>query len=153
MFVRSRDEKGKEFLEFATALNVSAGGALVAVRRSTALSAGFPRNSQRTPSQRCRSSQSISNRARPICPRNPRGGLSSDRLKIFPSAPESHSRTPARSKETCFSGVKIFSYRQSQFRAVISSFLACICVFAIFLPLPFKHHLALELGHRSKYAD
>jgi len=39
MFVRSRDEKGKEFLEFATALNVSAGGALVAVRRSLPLSA------------------------------------------------------------------------------------------------------------------
>ncbi len=34
VFVRSHDEKGKEFLEFATALNVSAGGALVAVRRS-----------------------------------------------------------------------------------------------------------------------
>ena len=34
VFVRSRDEKGKEFLEFATALNVSAGGMLVAVRRS-----------------------------------------------------------------------------------------------------------------------
>ena len=34
VFVRSRDEKGKEFLEFATALNISAGGALVAVRRS-----------------------------------------------------------------------------------------------------------------------
>src|SRR5256885_9174410 len=34
VFVRSRDEKGKEFLEFATALNVSAGGALVAVRRA-----------------------------------------------------------------------------------------------------------------------
>ncbi len=34
VFVRSRDEKGKEFLEFATALNVSAGGALVAIRRS-----------------------------------------------------------------------------------------------------------------------
>ena len=34
VFVRSRDEKGKEFLEFATALNVSAGGALVVVRRS-----------------------------------------------------------------------------------------------------------------------
>lgn len=33
VFVRSRDEKGKEFLEFATALNVSAGGALIAVRR------------------------------------------------------------------------------------------------------------------------
>jgi len=29
VFVRSRDEKGKEFLEFATALNVSAGGALI----------------------------------------------------------------------------------------------------------------------------
>ncbi len=34
VFVRSRDEKGKEFLEFATALNVSAGGMLVAVRRT-----------------------------------------------------------------------------------------------------------------------
>src|ERR1700686_3365288 len=33
VFVRSRDEKGREFLEFATALNVSAGGMLVAVRR------------------------------------------------------------------------------------------------------------------------
>jgi c-di-GMP-binding flagellar brake protein YcgR len=34
VFVRSRDEKGKEFLEFATALNVSAGGMLVAVRKT-----------------------------------------------------------------------------------------------------------------------
>jgi hypothetical protein len=34
VFVRSRDEKGKDFIEFATAVNVSAGGALVAVRRS-----------------------------------------------------------------------------------------------------------------------
>ncbi len=34
IFVRSKDEKGKDFLEFATAMNVSAGGALVAVRRS-----------------------------------------------------------------------------------------------------------------------
>ena len=34
IFVRSRDEQGKDFLEFATAMNVSAGGALVAVRRS-----------------------------------------------------------------------------------------------------------------------
>ena len=39
VFVRSRDEKGKEFLEFATALNVSAGGALVAVRRSLPMAA------------------------------------------------------------------------------------------------------------------
>jgi c-di-GMP-binding flagellar brake protein YcgR len=34
IFVRSRDENGKESLEFATAMNVSAGGVLVAVRRS-----------------------------------------------------------------------------------------------------------------------
>jgi hypothetical protein len=34
VFVRSRDDKGKEFLEFATSLNVSAGGMLVAIRRS-----------------------------------------------------------------------------------------------------------------------
>ena len=39
VFVRSKDEKGKEFLEFATALNVSAGGALVAVRRLLPLAA------------------------------------------------------------------------------------------------------------------
>jgi len=39
VFVRSRDENGKEFLEFATALNVSAGGALVAVRRAVPLAA------------------------------------------------------------------------------------------------------------------
>ena len=34
VFVRSCDANGKEFLEFATALNVSAGGMLVAMRRS-----------------------------------------------------------------------------------------------------------------------
>lgn len=39
VFVRNCDENGKEFLEFATALNVSAGGVLVAVRRSLPLSA------------------------------------------------------------------------------------------------------------------
>ncbi len=31
--MRGVDERGKEFLEFATALNVSAGGALLACRR------------------------------------------------------------------------------------------------------------------------
>jgi len=38
VFVRSRDKTGKEVLEFATALNISATGALVAVRRSLPLS-------------------------------------------------------------------------------------------------------------------
>ncbi len=33
VFIRGTDEEGKEFLEFATALNISAGGALVATRR------------------------------------------------------------------------------------------------------------------------
>ena len=33
IFVRSQDDGGKDFLEFATALNVSAGGALIAVHR------------------------------------------------------------------------------------------------------------------------
>jgi len=33
VFVRGRDSEGKEFLEFATALNISAGGALLATRR------------------------------------------------------------------------------------------------------------------------
>jgi len=33
VFVRGRDSEGKEFLEFATALNISASGALLATRR------------------------------------------------------------------------------------------------------------------------
>ena len=33
VFVRGRDESAKEFVEFATAINVSAGGMLVAIRR------------------------------------------------------------------------------------------------------------------------
>lgn len=33
IFVRGADGEGKEFLEFATALNISAGGALLATRR------------------------------------------------------------------------------------------------------------------------
>jgi len=39
VFVRSKEPGGKELLEFATALNISAGGALLAVRRSLPLSA------------------------------------------------------------------------------------------------------------------
>lgn len=39
VFVRSQPEADKEFLEFATALNVSAGGMLVAVRRAIPSSA------------------------------------------------------------------------------------------------------------------
>ena len=34
VFVRSRDDNGKDSLEFATAMNISAGGALVVVRRT-----------------------------------------------------------------------------------------------------------------------
>jgi len=34
VFVRTRDGNGKDSLEFATAVNISAGGALVVVRRS-----------------------------------------------------------------------------------------------------------------------
>ena len=39
VFVRSQAEPDKEFLEFATAINVSAGGMLVAIRRSIPSSA------------------------------------------------------------------------------------------------------------------
>ncbi len=39
VFIRSRDESGKDCLEFATAINISAGGALVVVRRSLPKSA------------------------------------------------------------------------------------------------------------------
>jgi hypothetical protein len=33
MFIRGVDERGKEFLEFGTAVNICAGGALLATRR------------------------------------------------------------------------------------------------------------------------
>jgi len=39
VFVRARDESGKDSLEFATAINISPGGALVVVRRSLPQSA------------------------------------------------------------------------------------------------------------------
>ncbi len=39
VFVRGRDERGAEFLEFATALNVSAGGILLVSRRDLSISA------------------------------------------------------------------------------------------------------------------
>lgn len=46
VFVRGIDQEGKEFLEFATALNISAGGILLATRRnlpkSTSLSLEIP---------------------------------------------------------------------------------------------------------------
>ncbi len=38
VFVRGKDSEGKEFLEFATALNISAGGALLATHRLLPLS-------------------------------------------------------------------------------------------------------------------
>jgi c-di-GMP-binding flagellar brake protein YcgR len=41
VFVRARDEQGKDILEFATALNVSAGGMLVAVRRALPVAASI----------------------------------------------------------------------------------------------------------------
>ena len=39
VFVRTRDANGKDSLEFATAINISAGGAMVVVRRSLPKSA------------------------------------------------------------------------------------------------------------------
>lgn len=39
IFVRTKEPEGRESLEFATALNVSAGGMLLAVRRSLPISA------------------------------------------------------------------------------------------------------------------
>jgi hypothetical protein len=41
VFVRGVDDTGKEFLEFATALNISAGGVLLATRRSIPKSANL----------------------------------------------------------------------------------------------------------------
>lgn len=61
IFARGQDERGKEFLEFTTTLNISAGGALLAMRRylppDTSISleipaAPLPRLSSRPPTVR-----------------------------------------------------------------------------------------------------
>ena len=79
-----------------------------------ALSAGFAGNSQRTLSHRRRTSQSFPHGARPSGPDHTRRGLPPDWIEVLPSSPESRLATSTRSKESCFFGVKIFSYSQSQ---------------------------------------
>ena len=79
-----------------------------------ALGAGFARNTQRTLSHRRRSSQSFSHGARSIGPDHPRRGLPPDWIEVLPSSPESRLATSTRSKESCFFGVKMFSYAKSR---------------------------------------
>ena len=78
-----------------------------------ALGAGFAGNPQRTVSHRRRTSQSFPHGARPSGPDHTRRGLPSDWIEVLPSFAESRRFTPTRPKESCFFGVKIFSYSQS----------------------------------------
>jgi hypothetical protein len=63
VFVRSKDDKGKDSLEFATAVNISAGGALVIVRRSLGRSSPI---SLEIPSAPIGSADGICRPSRPI---------------------------------------------------------------------------------------
>ncbi len=109
VFVRSRDAKGTEFLEFATALNVSAGGMLVAIRRvlpaivqlrleipsaPVASLALLPRTSRTLRAKALRSTQA--------------DGYYLLGLKFTPAAACARHRSPAA--ENCFSRVKMFAH-------------------------------------------
>ena len=118
VFVRSRDEKGKEILEFATALNISAGGALVAVRRSLPLSAQVLLE---IPSAPLAVANSLPKAARNLRARTLRVthadgyhlvGLKFSRpLLATPALPTS------RPRKACFRAVKTFSHSPDVFEA------------------------------------
>ena len=112
MFVRSGDEKGKELLEFATALNISAGGALVAVRRSLPLSTQVLLE---IPSAPLAVTNSLPKAARNLRARTLRvthaDGYHLIGLKFshpLVAQPASRGLPP---KESCFCSVKTFSHR------------------------------------------
>ena len=82
---------------------------------SAALSAGFARNPQRALSYGGRSAQSFPHGAGTLGSHNPRRGLPPGWFEILPSFAESRTHPSGEPKESCFFGVKIFSYPQSQF--------------------------------------
>ena len=112
VFVRSRDEKGKDLLEFATALNISAGGALVAVRRSLPLSAQVLLE---IPSAPLAAASSLPKAARNLRARtlsgHACGWLSPDWTQVLPSAGRTVFPQPVAATESCFCFVKTFSLR------------------------------------------
>jgi hypothetical protein len=81
---------------------------------SAALGAGFTRNPQRASSHRRCPSQVFPYGARPSRADHSRRGLPLDWIEVLPSFTESHVRAPAQPKESCFFGVKMFSYAQTQ---------------------------------------
>ena len=80
-----------------------------------ALGAGFARNPQRALSYGGRSAQSFPHGAGTLGSHNPRRGLPPGWFEILPSFAESRTHPSGEPKESCFFGVKIFSYPQSQF--------------------------------------
>ena len=93
-------DKGKEFLEFATALNVSAGGMLVAIRRALALPLAQIRLGD---PQRARSSHGALAQGRTEPPGQnaahyARTGLLSRRPEVFPPPADLPESPPRRRK-------------------------------------------------------
>ena len=87
VFVRSRDEKGKELLEFATALNISAGRSIgCGSPLFTALRAGFAGDPQCASGGGQLLAQGSPESARPNYARNPCRRLPPGRPQILPSS-------------------------------------------------------------------
>ncbi len=111
VFVRSRDDKGKEFLEFATALNIGGGGALIALRRALPQSA---RVLLEIPSAPLAASTTLPKSSRTLRARAVRvthaDGYHLLGLKFArPLTAPAETKALARKKESCFFGVKVFT--------------------------------------------
>jgi hypothetical protein len=117
VFVRSRDDNGKELLEFATALNVSAGGMLLAVRRGLPASADSqcPLGCPYVPAQ------GLAQPPRQGSAQHAVLGLPSAGGQVRASVAELKPTESLQKTESCFYGVKLFSHGSARSRAQASS--------------------------------
>src|SRR5713101_9205717 len=86
VFVRGINGQGREFLEFSTLLNESAGGVLLAMRKPAAVVTGIARNTFFTDSKECEVATSGANAAGARDSHHVCGGLESMWVAICPSA-------------------------------------------------------------------
>ena len=101
VFVRSRTDTDKEFLEFATAVNVSAGGMLVAVRRSIPSSAQVSLEIPSAPLAALAALPRVARTLRAKVLRMEHGeGYNLVALKFARPLVQNHARRPARRKLT-----------------------------------------------------
>ena len=111
VFVRSRDDKGKEFLRIRHSVECQRGGS--AGSCATVLAKGGPgvaRDPQCAPGSDHWPSQGGPDPACADRTRQPLRGIPSTRLEVLPPPPQRHSEGRISKRETWFCSVKIFSY-------------------------------------------